>query len=387
MPSKFELYKQTLDEQTSSDFEELQKLYQRHPEYYNNYGFADFVNYATADSDSELDDQVKAVLAGPKLPEKAKDNPDYYRELFDKARDKEILESDKPFPEWRRVYANVFDELATGSAQLLRDAVSTAFLGSDPNISSKFLPSDQQIQDGVNSVLRNQLTGDIYDRVVDEEGNVSFKLQEPKTLIGSGTATLGSVIAATVGAKKGLINPAKTLYKNIKGVPAVAAKKRGRPSKAELAQREQLLKRQKLLKAGETLAAAEIGAQVVFADDPEVLMVAGTISNFVGNDDNFVADIFQYLDADEDSTALQRRLSLLLDGLAFTGVLAGGVKVLKGGKDTFMKTLDKVKQEGPEAVAKFKKLINYNRSGDSAVKTSAKVTKNIQEKSINDVWW
>ena len=368
MPSKFELYKQTLNRDLDTDYNELKRLYNQYPEYYKNYGFAEFAAISTENSEEPLDAEIQSVINAPIIPDKAKDNPDYYKELFDKAREEEIRTSDKPFPEWRRVYTNIFDELATGSAQFLRDATKLTTAG---KITGPFLPSDQEIQDGVNKVLNNELTGDIYDKIIDEKGNVTYQLQDPKTTAGSITSTIGSIAAAMYGSKKGIVQPAKNLYTKIKGVPTP---KRGRPSKADI-------KKRKLLKGAETLGTAELGAQIIWADDPEVLLVGNYLSNAFGNDDNLVADLFKYLDADEDSTALQRRLSLLLDGVAFTGVFAAA----KVTKDVVMKALNKVKKGGDQSVVKFKQLVNYNRKQPKATKTSTKNTKEIKEKSINDV--
>ena len=97
-------------------------------------------------------------------------------------------------------------------------------------------------------------------------------------------------------------------------------------------------------------------------------MVAGALSNYIGDDDNAMADLFNYLDVDEDSPEEARRLSLLLDGLVFSGGFAAGIGALKVTKESIVKILKAVKNAGPEAKNNFKQVVQGGRNTRTATK-------------------
>ena len=254
---------------------------------------------------------------------------------------------DIPLKNTRRTLGGIVDELATGSLTLARDF--TSFTGGTfvpgmgyVKIPEEQLPTDEDIQAGVSSVVRPLVGKDIYD---------GDKIQSPEGITGKLAVDVAPFLTVASGAKK--------VFTDIGSGVDAYFKKTAKDKNDEVAN----ALRSKKINAAATLASAEAGSQVVFADDPELFLVANFVNDQLTGtdfDDNVIADIFNYLDADDNSSVAQKRLSLLLDGAVFSTLIGGALKY--GGKPfTFTKEklsniLQRVK-ENPETAAKFKRFL------------------------------
>lgn len=355
MPSLFEIYKSKQEQQPVSDLNELKKLYNSYDAYNQNYGFADFVAYATENSDQPLDESILSIIKQPlkEDPAKAFEKPegygtiDYYKDKF-RLSEKEFKEA-LPFKNYRRTLGGIVDSLATGTINFGMDVVdlmdtfgqSEVYeqMAKKEGISYKELKTrleqerQEQIQKGVSTVLKPIVGDDIYD---------GDKIQKPDGIVGKLSV---DVVPFVYGMSK--FN--KLMGKRVDDVVEAGAKK---------IDAKKVL-RNKKINLAKNLASAELSSQVVFADNPEMFVVAGWLNDTLqqgGYDDNLVGDLLNYLDADEDSSAAQRRLSLLLDGAVFTGLIGTTIQGVKFTKNQLSQTLQKIKSN-PKAVEQFKKVI------------------------------
>ena len=338
MPSRFEQYKQTESQkrELESDLAELKNLYNSYESFYNTYTFDEFIEYSTRNSSNPLDSSMLEY-------EKEKEN------------------EDKVLKEFRKTTVPWLSETIGGTLSAAR-GISVPLIsklpggaGSIAQTLNVLAPNEQEIRRGTDKAFRDVGEvvgfGDIWDEKTDKEtGKKYYEIQEPETTAGQILKPVGEYITALAVTR----NPSSLFAKS---GPKVIKRKVGRPSKADLAKAARAESTEKLLGAGKTLARAEGAAQVAFADDPEFTYVASALSNYIGNDDNMLSEVLNYLDVDEQSPEAARRLSLLLDGLVFSGVVSTGIGVFKLTKEGILKILNSVKNSPQSQKESFKSLI------------------------------
>ena len=346
MPSRFEIYKRetSKERELQSDLIELNNLYKSNSQFYDKFTFDEFVTYSLENADAEPDATVLQYLQSKK-------------------------DETKPFKELRRVTVPWLSETIGGSASLASQLYK-AQASPMAQVLTPFLPNQTEIQRGVNKAFqatgRAVGLGDIWDQKTDSKtGEKYYEVQEPVTASGKVIKPIGEFVAPLLLTR----NPSSLISKGSKVIPQETVKRKvGRPSKAQLAKEARQASTQRLLGYGKGLAKAELASQVAFANDPEFIMVAGALSNYIGDDDNAMADLFNYLDVDEDSPEEARRLSLLLDGLVFSGGFAAGIGALIVTKESIVKILKAVKNAGPEAKNNFKQVVQGGRNTRTATK-------------------
>lgn len=345
MASILEKYQARRPDLTGTDLEQLKRIYNSQPRYAEEYGFGEFVYESTKDSSKELDEDIKNII-NPEKPFKEID----YKEKF--VGEKEPIIS----KETRRTIGGIYDRFANGLLNTSLDIARSSFNPIDianqailkkrkyPENIEKALDNVQRdiVQKGVSSILKPALGEDIYD----EE-----KLQEPETFGGQLTKEIGAFGLALATTKKvGGFRDNKTLEKL-------------NDTASNFTKRQAL--RQKRINTASAIGEAEVASQIVFGDTPEAILVSDYLNGLVKSNnlsDTQIGAVIDWLDADMDDTAAQRRLALLIDNSIVGGVIGGGLwaagKTIKGGYNVSQKQVEKVLQkikENPEAVERFKK--------------------------------
>ena len=347
MPSRFEQYKQTESQkrELESDLAELKNLYNSYESFYNTYTFDEFLEYSTRNSSNPLDSSILTYL-------KEKEN------------------EDKVLKEFRKTTVPWLSETIGGGLSAARSIglpVMSKLPGGASSIAKTLnvlAPNEQEIRRGTDRAFRDVGEavgfGDIWNEKTDEEtGKKYYEIQQPETTAGQILKPVGEYVSAIAITR----NPSSLFAKT---APKVTKRKVGRPSKADVAKAARAESTEKLLGVGKTLARAEGAAQVAFADDPEFTYVASALSNYIGNDDNMLSDVLNYLDVDEQSPEAARRLSLLLDGLVFSGVVSTGIGAFKLTKEGILKILNSVKNSSQSQKESFKSLIQGGAKTKSA---------------------
>ncbi len=356
MPSLFETYKSKQNITSKNDLEELRKLYNSYDAYNKKYGFAEFVALSTENSDVPL---TKEILSMVKTPKKEDPLKDYVKPIIDYGQDeykskfkmtKEEFNKEAPFKNYRRTLAGIGESIGAGVVNFGMDLTglfdtfgqSKVYkkIAEDKNISYDELKNKLQkereelVKKGVTSVIKPVVGEDIYDGEI---------LQKPEGIVGKLAVDVVPFVAGMQKFNKVLGVSKKNVVLK-KGTKEIDVKK---------------TLRNKRINLGKNLASAELSSQVVFADNPEMFVVAGYLKDKLeasGYDDNLFGEVLNYLDADEDSSAAQRRLSLLLDGAVFTGLAGTVIGGTKYSKDKLSVALQELKQN-PKAVEQFKKIL------------------------------
>jgi len=372
MPSLLENYKNTNDLNYDSDLNATSEFYKSSKAYQEKYSFEEFVKYATENSSNKLDGSMSEYVTPPKYNKRnfknslytdvsLKEYTDSSLAAIDKIKDltKEEVQELMPLKNTRRTFGGLLDKLATGTISLAGDVLAPIspyeqIEGNTFRIKTKedILTEEEErrsaTQKTVSNIIRPVVTlgtDDIYD---------GDEIQRPEGLAGRLGVDFGSFIMA-------MRNPSQAakLFKG-KGKEKVIPKRPvGRPSNASIAAANVKALRDKKIAALKGLGKAEYASQVVFADDPELQMVAGFLDKKLGTfaDDNMLGDILEYLDTDETSTSSQRRLSLLFDGAAFLGAIKGtlfaGSKVKQGTQKSYELALKEIKKD-PKKVQALK---------------------------------
>jgi len=354
MTSRFEQYKtdESQKRELQSDLTELQTLYNSYEDFYNKYTFNEFLEYATKNSSGSLDKSIENYLI-------------------------QESDKDKPLKEFRKTTVPWLSETVGGSLATLKFLSRKGALGGVQKTLSYLLPNEKEIRRGTDKAFRDVGRtvglGDIWNEKKDEEtGKTYYEIQEPETTAGKIIKPVGEYITALAVTR----NPTTLFTKTAQKVPEKITRKVGRPSKAQLAKEARQEKTKKLLGAGKTLGRAELAAQITFADNPEFTYVAGALSNYIGNDNNLMGEVLNYLDVDEQSPEEARRLSLLLDGVAFSGIVSAGVGTLKVTKEGILQMLQSVKNSSQSQKESFKSLI------EGAAKTKSARKKDVSEVPI-----
>jgi len=362
MPSRFEQYKtdESQKRELQSDLAELQTLYNSYEDFYNKYSFDEFLEYATKNSNSSLDKSIENYLI-------------------------QESDKDKPLKEFRKTTVPWLSETIGGSlagARFVAEKYPSPLL----NTLAKLSPNEKEIRRGTDKAFRDVGRavglGDIWDEKKDKEtGKAYYELQEPETTAGQILKPVGEYVTALAVTR----NPTALFTKTAQKVPEKITRKVGRPSKVQLAKEARQETTKKLLGAGKTLGRAELAAQVTFADNPEFTYVASSLSNYIGNDNNLMGEVLNYLDTTEDSPEEARRLSLLLDGLAFSGIVSAGVGTLKVTKEGILQMLQSVKNSNQSQKESFESLIQGAARTKSARKKDVSEVPIIKDISNEDV--
>lgn len=362
MASRLEQYKtdESQKRELQSDLTELQTLYNSYEDFYNKYTFDEFLEYATKNSSGSLDKSIENYLI-------------------------QESDKDKPLKEFRKTTVPWLSETIAGSLSAARFGAEN-YPSPLLNTLSKLSPNEKEIRRGTDKAFKNVGKavglGDIWDEKKDKEtGKTYYELQEPETTAGKILKPVGEYVTALAVTR----NPTALFTKTAQKVPEKITRKVGRPSKAQLAKKARQEKTKKLLGAGKTLGRAELAAQVTFADNPEFTYVASSLSNYIGNDNNLMGEVLNYLDTTEDSPEEARRLSLLLDGLAFSGIVSAGVGTLKVTKEGILQMLQSVKNSNQSQKESFKSLIQGASKTKSARKKDVSEVPIIKDISNEDV--
>jgi len=396
MPSRFEIYKQSIskDRELETDIQELEKLYTSQKAFYNNYNFDEFVKLSIDNADGEFDHTIKEFFSPSKPTDKLKENPSYYKDVFgvteEEREEKELFAAEgRGWESTRRTLVSPYSETTAALVGLVPRVITKAtdtLLPGVGNITNKFLPDQEDIDRRVDKIFRPLAGKDIYEKKTDPKtGEVYYELEEPTTTTESILRPAGEIAAAFAVTRRPIDKAVDVLKQGL----SAPKRLRGRPSKTQLALEERAAKRLGQLdtvsKRFGTIGRYEVASQFTFADEPDFGIVAGTLSNYIGEDDNRLSALINYLDTDDDSPEAARRLTLLVDGLTFAGVFG---TVIGGGKLTVKgvtNLVNKVKAEGPEAVAKFKELILGARQADSATKLAKPKPEKIDVPLINNL--
>ena len=298
MSSLYEKYKYENNLESVNDLEELRRLYNNSPTYKKEFGFAEFVDIATKNSSEPLSNEIKNIVSPEIKPDPLETDPYFYKKQFEPTY-QDWIGDNMPLKNYRRTVGGIANELFTGGAKLVSEAAlklntygqreTLEKIDKDKNISYSELvnqiekDSNKRIDKGSATLLRPLVGVDIYD---------GDTIQQPEGIIGTGAVTIAPFVSVFRRAR------------NLFGTRADDALKRT----GKKADTKKLLTAKKI-ELAKDLAAAEISSQVLFADDPEVFMVAKYINENIENtvlDDSFVGDFFEYLDADEDSSSTQR---------------------------------------------------------------------------------
>jgi len=348
MPSLLETYKAENSRQDKDNLEELTKLYNENRAYQSKYNFNDFVSVATKNSDAELDDSILEIL-NPSIPDEEDEIEEQPKMNMMGSNVLTLLPKDV-----RRTVAGIGDMALRGTINAASDAANIFnTFGQNKLIEQKATKDGedvstvrarleqrqrQTVKEVVAPVGKAVFGEDIYDGV---------NIQDPESITGSIVKPFGSFLV-TLGNLPKLVTKGITRADDIVGPFANKA--------AQKQAIKQVTKNNRKKRIGQ-LARAEVASQIVFEDDPEFLMVAGGINSLLKEhelDDSTLGAVINWLDADENDTAAQRRLSLLLDGGVFTGVLYGGGKLLGGlGRGGYNVALSTIKNN-PKAVEALK---------------------------------
>ena len=387
MASRFEIYKNSVggERELGSDLEELKKLYSLNSRFYSEMDFDKFIKYSEENASGSYDNTVLDYINKPLAEDPVKNNRNYYKDLFamtkqekakeieDVAEKREIKEEQqRGYKSTRRAVVSPWSEttaaiLNLGKKVITGPGVSTKkLLTGEDSIVEKLLPSEKTINRKVDSFFRNYIGGtDIYETKIDSEtGEEYYELEKATTTAEAIARPIGELVTAMTLTKK----PAVGALDSIKKAVTAPARKRGGQSKLQKKLEARQVRVTKGIDKFDPLIRAEIASQFTFTDDPDFTVVANNISNFIGDDRGKLSDLFNYLDADEDSPEAARRLSILLDGVVFGGIFQGVTWAGAGMVSGMTKLVNKIKAEGPEAVQEFKKIVNSVRREDTASK-------------------
>ena len=376
MASLIETYKSSNDLKYQTDLESVQELYKASKDYQEKYTFSEFANYAIQNSDTPIDKSLESIVktSPTKLPTWARMQSPALSLMGDRSLDevvsgvkskltKENFAKVLPFKEPRKVIGGVIEMLGTGNLDLVQDASSmfNTFgqrkvlqdLADKKGLELKEVErlvekkGRETSKRAVNTILKPIVTlgtDDIYD---------GDTIQEPESLVGNLTKDLGSLLIAMRQPSKLLGKQPETILKPL----------RKNASKKSRKARNLLIAKNMTKKNVRRLGEVAFASQVVFEDNPDMQVAAEFFHNRLKNnnlDDNFVGDLLEYLDTDENSTAAQRRLSLLFDEAAFLGSLKLLGSTYKGGKFVskagINKTLETIKKD-PKKVAALREYL------------------------------
>jgi len=348
MPSLLETYKAENSRQDKDNLEELTKLYNENRAYQSKYNFNDFVSVATKNSDAELDDSILEIL-NPPIPDEEDEIEERSKMNMMGGNVLSLLPKDV-----RRTIGGIADMTFRGTVNAGIDLTNTLnTFGQNEFLERKAERDGVPVSDIRAELERRQrkkvkeVVAPVGKAIFGEDIYDGVDIQEPESTTGSIVKPIGSFLTT-------LFNLPKLATKGITKADDLLG-----PFANKAAQKQaikQVTKNNRKKVAGQ-LARAEVASQVVFEDDPEFLMVAGGINSLLKEhelDDSTLGAVINWLDADENDTAAQRRLSLLLDGGVFTGGLYVAGRIIGGtAKGSYNAALSTIKKN-PKAVEALK---------------------------------
>ena len=348
MPSLLEIYKEKNSRQDKDNLEELTKLYNENRAYQSKYGFNEFVAVATKNSEQELDDSILEIL-NPSIEDEEDEITTRPKMTMMGGNVLTLLPKD-----FRRTVGGIGDMVTRGTINAVSDAANVFnTFGQNELIEQQAKKSGQDVsalkakieqrqrqktKEAVAPVGKAIFGEDIYDGV---------NIQDPESVTGSVVKPIGAFLGT-------MFNLPKLATKGVTKIDDFVG-----PFANKAAQKQAIKQatRNNRKKRFGQLARAEAAAQVVFEDDPDYVIIAGGLNSLLKQhnlDESTVGAIVNWLDADENDTAAQRRLSLLLEGGIFTGGLYVGGKFIgavgKGGYNAALKTI----KNNPKAVKALK---------------------------------
>jgi hypothetical protein len=346
MPSLLEIYKEKNSRQDKDNLEELTKLYNENRAYQSKYSFNEFVSVATKNSEQELDDSILEIL---NPPEEDEEDEIAERPKMTMMGGNVLTLLPKDF---RRTIGGIGDMVGRGTTNALFDAANLLgkYSGQYEAAAKETGKSVQEISEELEKRQR-QKTKEVFapvgKAVFGEDIYDGVDIQDPESVTGSVVKPVGAFITS-------MFNLPKLATRGITKIDDFVGPFANKAAQKQAIKQATKNNRKKI--AGQ-LARAEVASQVVFEDDPEFLMVAGGINSLLKEhnlDDSTLGAVVNWLDADENDTAAQRRLSLLLDGGVFTGGLYVTGKIIgavgKGGYNAALKTI----KNNPKAVEALK---------------------------------
>jgi len=372
MASRFEIYKDSIrnTRDLETDIQELETLYNSKKVFNQNYDFDEFVKLSIEGAETKFDHTIKEFFDPTKPEDKLKDNPQHYKSLFGVTELEKIAkEESRDWKSTRRAVVTPYSEATEALLNLGRGAITKAsdvLVPGTGKITAKVLPNETEIRRNTDKFFRGIAGKDIYETKVDAKtGETYYELEDATTTAEAISRPVSELLAGIAITKK----PTKAGLEAVKKGLAAPGRKKGRPSKLQKTLESRADTRIGRLEKFEPLIKAEVASQFTFVDDPDFAIVAGGLSNFIGDDDTKLSALFDYLDTDEDSPEAARRLSLLLDGVVFSSAFGAALGTGKLAVKGVTNLVNKIKESGPEGVARFKELINVSRQSDSANKT------------------
>jgi len=228
------------------------------------------------------------------------------------------------------------------------------------------------------------LVGEESIETVDRGGRKVSKIKEPEyaggEIIRDMSAILGSIFVGT----KGVDKIGKLAAKTNSGKKVVDTLNATKATRAAT-------------KFGKATVAGEVGVQ--FSVNPYEARLANILGEFVGEDQEALNSIVEYLEADDNKSELQNRAGLFVEGLIFAGGLGTlplayfGSKALKNtfkNKETLMKALQDIKvkhEEGSLDLQGFKSIMKDASNALSADKTPPVIKQNPNElEDVSKLW-
>ena len=346
MPSLLEIYKEKNSRQDKDNLEELTKLYNENRAYQSKYSFNEFVSVATKNSEQDLDDSILEILNPPEETEEIKQRP---KMTMMGGNVLTLLPKD-----FRRTVGGIGEMVTRGTINAISDAANVFnTFGQDELIKQQAKKSGQDVSALKAKIEQRQrqkvkeVVAPVGKAVFGEDIYDGVDIQEPESVTGSVVKPIGAFLGT-------MFNLPKLATKGVTKVDDFVGPFANKAAQKQAVKQATRNNRKKI--AGQ-LARAEVASQVVFEDDPEFLMVAGGINSLLKEhnlDESTLGAVVNWLDADENDTAAQRRLSLLLDGGVFTGGLYAAGKIIggvgKGGYNAALKTI----KNNPKAVEALK---------------------------------
>ena len=346
MPSLLEIYKEKNSRQDKDNLEELTKLYNENRAYQSKYSFNEFVSVATKNSEQDLDDSILEILNPPEETEEIKQRP---KMTMMGGNVLTLLPKD-----FRRTVGGIGDMVTRGTINTISDAANVFnTFGQDELIKQQAKKSGQDVSALKAKIEQRQrqkvkeVVAPVGKAVFGEDIYDGVDIQEPESITGSVVKPIGAFLGT-------VFNLPKLATKGVTKIDEFVGPFANKAAQKQAIKQATKNNRKKI--AGQ-LARAEVASQVVFEDDPEFLMVAGGINSLLKEhnlDESTLGAVVNWLDADENDTAAQRRLSLLLDGGVFTGGLYAAGKIIggvgKGGYNAALKTI----KNNPKAVEALK---------------------------------
>jgi hypothetical protein len=110
MPSRFEIYKNTISEkrELGTDLQELKNLYSLNSKFYSKMDFDEFIKYSEEGASGSYDKTVIDYINQPIPEDPLKKDPDHYKKLFTPT--KKEVEKERGFKSLRRTVTAPYSE-------------------------------------------------------------------------------------------------------------------------------------------------------------------------------------------------------------------------------------------------------------------------------------